>query len=355
MTFSRITRRSASRAAAALGLLAAAGAAACDDGRTVVTQPFGPYSFNFRVVPDGRTIPKGTVTIAHTATDSSVTLLVQGIERLAGTAVYQVWLANADGTGLVKAQGTLQEFRVDTVFTSLGDLKPDTVPVGAAATASSFSAGGSSTLVVLRVDRASLGSNPLDKGLVLVTVEESAAAAQPGDSRPLWATYTPTIEPKALTFGRWDSNPANQYIFVPIGRGQISVRGDVLLAYDSSLSRPPVGYYYATYVIRRNKDEAVIDTVRIGELQAPDGTTSLRSADSSSVHPVVQAKSIVAGFNRVDARTATSGLNAGPTPYKDFADYLITLENKHGDEQKASPSVILRGVVPAPIRSPATE
>jgi hypothetical protein len=340
------------RLPAALSLAGLVGlAAACGEGRTIVTDAYGPFSLNFRVVPDGRALPKGTVTFSRTAADSSVTVRVQGIERLV-SGVYQVWLGNSDGTGLVKAVGTLTEFRVDTGTTPQGDPKFDTVAVGTPQTISYFSAGGPKTLVQLKVNRATLGSNPLDKRLVLISVENDGNAAQPGDSRPLWTTYTTSSASEALKFGRYHTNADSLYTFTPTGRGQIAVRGDVLLAFDSALARPPVGYYYATYVIRRDEDDAVLDTVAVGELQTPDGT-SLRSADSTSVHAVVQGRAILAGYNRLDART-TTGLTPGATPYKNFADYLITLENKRGDEQKASPSVVLRGVVPGPIRNPGS-
>src|SRR5215212_9696460 len=89
------------RAAAAGGLLVLA-AAACNEDRTRITRPFGPYSINFRLVPDGRALPHGDVTFRRVATDSSITLNLGGLEKLT-SGVYQLWLADSTGGAPVKA------------------------------------------------------------------------------------------------------------------------------------------------------------------------------------------------------------------------------------------------------------
>ena len=343
--------------AAVVGALAAAALAggACTDRRASVLEPLVPNSYDFALSRDPRNVPSGSLTVKMAAggTDSLI-LTVRSLEPLT-TGVYQLWLGttdNATASGFVKATGTITVIRTDTSLTPEGDIVTQDVTVSTTSGASSFTDGGPSTRIVLRASTASIGSSPLAHNLLLVSVEADANATEPSAVRPLWTTYSQTAtSTRSLKFGTFDPRPDSAYVFVPAGRGLASVLGNVLMITDSSLARPPRGYYYAAWAILRDTANAITDTVFLGELTAPPPrrNVSLRNADESIVDPVVVAQPplILAAANRV--RADTLGLGAAQ-PFKNFANVYVTLENKRGNEATASPTIILSGEVPGIVR-----
>lgn len=375
-------RRSSSGivAAAAFALLAGA----CDDARTDVSAPDGGIAYGFQLAGDGRSVPSIQLRYRRPAgtaqtppVDSSLTITLRGLDSLT-TRVYQVWLANlnADSTALVdvvKATGQLRWVRTDSTVNAEGDIVATEVSGVISSAGSSFTNGGPATRGELRVTRASTGTNAFTRQLVLVTLEQDANATAPGDVRPLWArlsdrgsetaevipgpTGPVTIAATSIAtgrFGNFASKPANEYRFVPVGRGRGDVLGRVLTLDDSALARPPVGYYYSAALVKRDSaTNAATDTLDLGAQTAPwpRRTVSLFDADVSIPDPVVQLvpPSIAAAASRLVADTVP-GLVLDAHPYKGLAEARITLESKYGRADVMAPTVVVSGTVPGVVR-----
>ena len=335
--------------------------AACDFDRSTVLSPLGDPSYDFPLVGDGRGLPRGTVTIGFDTlfepdSDLVTRIRLQGLETLA-SGVYQVWLANVSGgalTDVTPAVGTRIVVRTDTTFTPEGDPLPEPVTVDSTSGTSTLTIGGTAIATTLVVSEASLGLDPQSFDIMLVSLEPAAGAAAP-TTTPLWARGVvgpgdPAELPATLTvrFGNFAPDPADEYLFVATGRGTGGIRGNIMIVDDSALARPPVGYYYAAWMVRRDDTGAPIDTVALGEQTAPfpDRDVSLRNADTDDVHPVVLdfPMEILAASSRIEL--------SGPNPFIGFEDVWVTLENKLGDESASAPSIVLSGLVPTIVSEP---
>ena len=366
----------------ALALAAAAFlGTACDDAHTDVNAPDGGVAYGFQLTGDGRNLPSVVLTYRRPAgtpqvppVDSSVTITLGGLDSLT-TRVYQVWLAdlNADSSALinvVKATGELRAIRTDSTVNAEGDIVTTASSQLISAAGSSFTNGGPATRVVLRVTRASSGTDAFMRGIVLVTIEENASATAPGSIRPLWARRssrgdeTAEVIPGPITiaaistangrFGNFAPKPANEYRFVPVGRGRGDILGSVLTLDDSSLARPPVGYYYSAAVVQRDSaSNSPMDTLDLGAQTAPYPRrgVSLFDADIGTPDPVVQTAppSIAAAASRIVADTVPA-LASRDRPFKGFAEVRITLESKYGRPDVIAPPIIVSGVVPGVVR-----
>ena len=368
--------------AAALALLA--GTVACEDARTGVDVPDGGVAYGFQLASDGRNLPSIQLNYRRPAgtaqvppVDTSVTVTLRGLDSLT-TRVYQVWLAdlNADSSGLVnvvKATGQLRWVRTDSTVNAEGDIVTTEQSQVISSAGSSFTNGGPATRVELRLTRASTGTSVRAREVVFVTIEQDASATVPGDVRPLWARLSDrgsetaeviagpsgpvTIAATSVAMGRFGNfapKPANEYRFVPVGRGRGDFLGRVLTLDDSALARPPVGYYYSAALIERDSTtNAATDTLDLGAQTAPwpRRTVSLFDADVSTPDPVVQLvpPSIVAAASRIVADTV-SGLALESHPYKGLAEVRITLESKYGRADVMAPTVVVSGTVPGVVR-----
>jgi hypothetical protein len=366
--------------AAALALLAGA----CDDARTDVSAPDGGVAYGFQLAGDGRNLPSIQLTYRRPSgtaqtppVDSSLTITLRGLDSLT-TRVYQVWLAdlNADSSALVnvvKATGQLRWVRTDSTVNAEGDIVTTEVSGAIAGAGSSFTNGGPATRVELRATRASTGTAAFTKQLVLVTIEQDANATAPGDVRPLWARKSNTgtevaeviagtggavtiasIGTAAGRFGNFAPKPADEYRFVPVGRGRGDILGRVLTLDDSSLARPPVGYYYSAALVRRDSaTNTPTDTLDLGAQTAPwpRRTVSLFDADVATPDPVVQLAppSIAAAASRLVADTVPA-LVLEAHPYVGFAEARITLESKYGRPDVMAPTIVVSGTVPGVVR-----
>jgi hypothetical protein len=170
-----------------------------------------------------------------------------------------------------------------------------------------------------------------------------------------------------LTFGNFAFDPGAQYVFVPAGRGRAYVRGDVLLFNDSSLVRPPLGYFYATYAEIRDDTNTPIDTVYLGPLHSPppNRNLSLLDADSVLVDSDVQVlvnppnlaggwpnpspSAILAASIRADADTISAFQNALGA-FAGVAEVFLTVESKHAEAGRMGPAILLRATVPDVVR-----
>lgn len=357
------------------------GIGACSDAHTDVDVPNGGVAYGFQLAADGRNLPSIQLTYRRPAgtvqtppVDSTVTITLRGLDSLT-SRVYQVWLAdlNADSTALinvVKATGRLRAVRTDSTVNAQGDVVTTEVVQEIAAAGSSFTNGGPATRVELRVSRASSGTNAFTRPLVFVTIETDANATTPGDIRPLWARRsnrgdeTAEVIPGPVTiaavstangrFGNFAIKPADEYRFVPVGRGRGDVFGRVLTLDDSSLARPPVGYYYAAALVQRDSaSNSPMDTLDLGAQTAPYPRRgiSLFDADVATPDVVVQSAppSIAAAASRLVADTVPA-LASREKPYKGYAEARITLESKFGRPDVMAPTIVVSGTVPGVVR-----
>src|SRR5215208_5566241 len=292
--------------------------AACESDRATILQPAGDPSYNANLANVQRNTPDGefaAVKPRSAAGTASFFVTLRGLDSLAGSAVYQIWLGKQNGatvTDFVKANAAILAERVDTTFTPEGD--PEVNP-----------------------------NETLD-----VTAAESTLVND-------------------VSFGNFDPDPSKEYIYTPVARGTASFRGNVFVTDDSGLARPPKGYYYETYLITRERVPAgtgtgtnarTKDTLKVrsvGALTAPfpRRATSLRDADITLVDPVVLADPpvILAAASRLGADTAN--LVAGQ-PYAVFNEIRMTLESKKGSPDRMAPTVVLLGAVPDVVRQSAS-
>jgi hypothetical protein len=339
---------------AAVGLLVVGIVAACDFDRPTIFEPIGDPSYDFAMINDGRGVPRGTVSIGFDTlfepdSDLVTKITLRGLESLT-SGVYQVWLANVNGDALenvTPAVGTRIVVRTDTTFTPEGDPIPAAVTVDSTAGASTLTLGGPAITTTLVVSEASLGADPQTFDVMIVSLEPAAGAGAP-TTIPLWARGIDAEGNVTISFGNFAADPADQYVFVSTGRGRGGIRGNVMIVDDSALARPPVGYYYATWAVRRDGSGNPVDTLALGEQTAPfpDRDVSLRNADTDDVHPVVLdfPMEILAASSRIEL--------TGPNPFAGFQDVWVTLENKLGDENASAPTIILSGLVPSIVSNP---
>jgi hypothetical protein len=296
---------------------------------------------SFRVVPDATPAPQ----------NDSVIVTLRGLDSLEN-GYYSVWVGDSATTAFAAATGNLIVIRTDTVLDAFGDpveSQDTTVYNGV----TSFQNGGPRNEMRFAFTRASAGlANTDPLGHVVVTIEDAAGATTPTfDVSPLWGLRGGA----ALSFGHFDPNPASRYVYVPQGRGRTYVRGDILLINDSSLTRPPQGYFLAAYAVKWDADNNIVDTLYLGPQRSPfpRREISLRDADVQIVDPLVQTTvppQILAASVRVDADTV-AGLS-GANPYAGIAEIFVTLESKNAVDARMGPAILLRATVPEIIRFP---
>lgn len=369
------------------------GASACNDDTATVLQPLS-RTYNFLLLKEGANGPRGTGgaiarAAAGTSTISDITLA--GLEKLEGTAGYVLWSANVvASTGNDSVLTNIARLRssdfiaieVDTTISAQGDFVPDVDTLqrqNAVGVVPTFNFGGPGVFYVIRTSAAALGFQPASRNVIFVTLVPDTATAAittpnvDGSDARLWlrcvvsgapttcnqtATGTSTAQ---WVFGNYNPAIAKQYVFVASGRGRGSLvpDSDVLIINDSLLARPPKGYYYETFLIKRGDDTTfyALDTISIGPQTAPPPrrNVSLYSADSLIVDPVVQAPAglpqlqlIFAAANRVDGDTIPR-LSTTGNAFRRIANINISLEAKLGTP-RMSPFVILNGIAPPPIR-----
>jgi hypothetical protein len=285
--------------------------------------------------------------------------------------------------------------RTDTILDAFGD--PIAVPdTNVITNVSAFSNGGPRHQLTFQTTRAESGlAADAEVDVVFVSVESDANASSPtATRRPLWArnaggtlvrtrhidttatlpvvvadtTFDRTFRSTSLAFGNFAFDAADQYVYVPAGRGRAYFRGDVMVINDSSLVRPPLGYYYAAYVVKSDDvTNLPVDTVYLGPITAPfpSRDVSLRHADSVLVAPEVQVlvippnvaggwanpspSAILAASTRVSADTV-SALMGATGAFRGLTQVLITLESKNAAEGRLGPAIVFRAGVPEIVR-----
>jgi hypothetical protein len=380
---------------------------ACTDNGANSLSPIGSPAYGVSHVLAGANVPQGSATF-YTRSDTtgaptvvvkvpgttrdtilptapvtdSVRLTLQGLDSLEGTFHYQAWIGDSTTYTFKPAPGLLSLTRTDTVLNAAGEPTVVITRTPAGAASASFQGKGPRTSYLFVTSRKLSGIAPADAfQTLLITIESSTAPTAPNKDRAIIFTRrnsevvssvkravvvgdSATDRNTRVRFGNYDPDLLKQYVYVAAGRGRIYVRDDVLEVSDSSLSRPPKGYFYGVYGVKRNAQNLPIDTIYFGPLRSPfpRRDLSLREADSVVVDPLIQpssaqfangfSPSIIAGGVYVHSKDVTETASATTNPYAGIAQILLSLESKHKTDARLGPSIILTADLPGIIRTP---
>lgn len=354
-------------------LLLAAGAlatvVACTDDRANSLDPVGSPAYGVTQGIQATNLPRGTVAFVPRLTSASpvldsISMSISGLDTLEG-GFYTVWLGDSTVGNFKRAPGLLRVVRTDTVFNSFGDPVESSNTTTLKTNTSAFSNGGPRNRYLFSTTRtqAGLGANDAMQ-VLLVTIEKDSLATTPSPSRrPIWAVRgegtlgatNTSVRTSNIHFGHFSFQADSVYNYIGTGRGRVLFRDRLVQLLDSSLTRPPVGFYYGVYGIRRDTSNAIKDTVYLGALRSsyPNrDALSLFNADSliidptvqTSVPPAILAASIRASTDTVPKLQATS--------FTGLAQILLVLESKNKTEGRLGTGVILTSDVPGIVRKP---
>jgi hypothetical protein len=284
---------------------------------------------------------------------SEIELSFSSLAELGGSAVYQVWLLNAETGDVISPTGDWQATELD----SLGN----PVVVASGSGVNTFTSQGTWTHTFTTSD--ALAGQPIGPYTHALISIESSAASQPSSSRPLFWQYTDMAGDPADPFG-WSFFSPDAVLFGTLGDGTdptpwaVSGRGeggfwgqqvgmsDLLVVNFRNLQLPPVGYFYEAWLI----DESGTP-VPAGELETTfdEGRQSLRDLD---VDPSLSAFSTQDGFVlRSETATTLSDVQSvlQGAQFYDFMEYRLTLSPKLGTGDMP-PTTVLGGLVPEPVK-----
>jgi hypothetical protein len=358
-----------------LGGFAVVSAAACSEKRANLTDPVGASAYGYQMQQTATNLPRGTVRYKFHATPAAVTpdsfvVTLQGIDSLGTSGFYTAWAGDSLGTTFKRITGVLEAQRTDTTLDAVGNILPAPQPKVTVGTASAIQNGSARTTYTWRFERTNAGLLATDSMVVfLISIEESSTAATPGSRRPLFARRSEGspaagAASSTLRFGNYAGNPLEQYLYVATpARGRGVVWGNIIEVDDSTMARPPLGYYYAVYAFKDVPPGSTAgDTLFVGELTSPypRRNLSLYNADSVRTDPLVvldNPRSILTGSARISADTvaklpkgvACTGYAAGVNfecPYKGYSQIRLTLESKNGIRGRMSPNRVLGSAFP---------
>lgn len=352
---------------------------ACEEDRATLSEPITSNAFGFNLVPNATNNPTISSVVfqfkrtAASTNPDSVIVTLRGFDTLT-TGTYTVWIGDSTGTvaSFKRATGGATLVRTDTTFNADGGViaTPTTIQLG---NTSSFRFGSPREVITLRFSRATAGLAASDSmKIVLVTVEADANATTPnlsgvafwarrGEGTANVATEVIATRTGALRLGKFvegaQSLPFD--VFIPTIRGRGFFQGPLLFVNDSSLARPPIGYYYALWAIKAAVGTTPGDTVFLGDQRSPFPRRDIShfDADVSVPDPLVvltNPPSILAGSVRVSADTlgltGTTCANDQPgCPWRGFTEIWVTLEPKAGIRGRMGVMRIANGFVPGVI------
>jgi hypothetical protein len=348
-------------------LVLAVAAAACDEGRTSVVEPFGDIAIGVSLGAAPANVPGGSVSVAGDV--ASVTLA----NLRAGDGSYHFWYVGRDANGVdvyTPAFGAILEFyKRDSLSGGTsgtpvpdpitGDIiqVTDTNEVSLARTGSydgTDQLSVFSTLVVLD-SAADVGTTApaLGRNAVVVSLGSGTTA----DAMILFRR-TGVAGNGALSFGRFGgtdvisaTNPAD-YVFGAGGTGYVAFRGPEMAANIRELRRPPEGFFYRGYLVDTAGVALEVDTLRsVFSGVAAQSRVNLFDADVNAQLPGISVTAITSSTVRncaagsgVAGCANTLALPATAT----FAGqelFIVTLDPK-GAGNSFGKTVILQASIP---------
>lgn len=339
-----------------LSSIAAAGVvAACDEKTSDLGDTVRPNAYGFQMISQATNLPRGSARFRVTGAPESVTVTIRGLDSL-GAGFWVPWVGDSLDGSWKQVTGALTVVRQDTTLNALGqpDTTVTTIPIGSV---SAIKNGGANQEWTWSFARATaLAGGPLlvsdSMSHFLITMEDVANPATPGSRRVIWARRSDAAlsggaRTPSLRFGNYGTTSLNEYLFSATpARGRGYFQRQVLSVNDSTLARPPIGYYYAVWAFGELYKPG--DTLFVGDLRSPwpRRQLSLYDADSIITDPEVVLDvppSIAAGAVRISGDTL--GFPAS-FPYQGFALVRLTIEPKAGIRGRMGANRILQAPVP---------
>lgn len=336
-------------------------AAACDEKSSSLGDTIRPNAYGFQMVGSATNLPRGTARyrLRSGTVPESIVVTIRGLDTLS-SGYWTAWIGDSLGTSFVRATGALTLVRQDTTLNLLGQVDTAVATFNFPA-ASAMSNGGANQTWSWIFTRAGSGVVASDSMITfLISMEDTPAATTPGGRRVLWTrrwendSVRTAGQTKAagLKFGNFGGTRLTEYVYSPApARGRGYFQRQVFSVNDSTLARPPLGFYYAIYL--HGALYLPTDTLFVGDLHSPypRRELSLFDADSLITDPEVVLNvppSILAGAIRISGDTL--GM---PTtfPYAGYAFVRLNLESKAGIRGRMGSYRVLQAPVPFGILS----
>ena len=344
-------------------------ASACSDSRSITTDHVGDLGFGINLTKQSSNIAAGFIAMppsplatATPATDS-VRVRIRGIDSLT-TGTYSVWFANDSATkwSLVTS-GNLVVTQTDSSISAAGDrvvVSNTTTRTGI----TGWRAGGSNKTMVFQTARANSNLAATDSlNVVVVSIETGTPGAAPSENRIMWlrrSQIVATASDSGIRFGSFKPRISDELLYTKNSamaitpRGRLEVRGSIFVVNDSNYYRPPVGYYYAAYLLKQDSLNKVIDTLYMGRRTTPyPGYISLYNADKTNPDPanVFDAPPVVYAMgSRLVGDTIAKAKSGTNLFWRDFAIINITLESRFAQEGRMGPAIVMTQLLPQSIR-----
>jgi hypothetical protein len=355
----------------AAGLVGVVAATACEEKRSDLGDTVAPNAYGFQLLGAATNLPRGSVRMvfkrnAADARPDSFIVTLSGLDSLDG-GFYVPWAGDSLGTSFKRLTGALSASRRDTALDVDGNIVATTVAIPTTdpsmGNKSAIKNGNPRTTWTWIFTRASSGLAASDSmQTFLITLEDTETPTEPhATRRPLWArrgngspSSSQGTANAALRFGNWGPLVGDERVFSATpARGRGIFQSDVFMINDSTLVRPPMGYYYAVFMAGAFYG-VTSDTLSFGAQTSPWPRRHLSQydADATITDPLVvldTPPSILAGSMRVSADTIT-GLPA-EFPYKTFTEVWVTLAPKLGFANRMGTARVLRGTIPFVITS----
>ncbi len=325
--------------------------AACDEERADINSPDYPDSYGFSLGLTASNLPRGTARFLATGAESIV-VVISGLDSL-GAGSYVPWVGAANGSGFKRLTGALSVARFDTTFNAAGIPIPVTVNLDLG-TVSSWKNGSPQQTFTFRTTRAAAGlapGDPISHFVLSIETDGGAGGTPNPNSSFLFARMTAGAN-VALRFGNYAPTLAEEYLYSPAIRGRGHFRGDVFQLTDSTMPRPPKGFYYGAFFYRPVFGAVAGDTAYIMDQHSPYPKRHLTQydADMTSIDPdnvLDTPRMIVAGGYRISADTLSRF--SGDTPYAGFTEVWVTLQAKEGIRNRMATWRIATGSIPGVI------
>jgi hypothetical protein len=335
--------------------------AACDEKTSDLSDTVRPNAYGFQMVGQATNLPRGTARfrLRSGTVPESILVTLRGLDTLT-TGFWTAWIGDSLGTTFVRATGALSIVRQDTTLNSLGQVDTTVAPFNLG-NVSALPNGGANQTWSWIFTRAGAGLAASDSMITfLITMEDSPTATTPGSRGVLWtrrwendSTRTAgQTKAAGLKFGNFGGTRVTEYVYSPApARGRGYFQRQVLSINDSTLARPPLGWYYAMYI--HGPLYVTSDTLFLGDLRSPwpRRELSLFNADTLITDPEVVLAvppSILAGAIRISGDTL--GMPAS-FPYAGYAFIRLNLESKMGIRGRMGSGRVLQAPVPFGILS----
>lgn len=294
----------------------------------------------------------------------SISLTLEGLDSLAGSSRWQLWLANRDRSPvtMVPAVGTYEKIQI------LQELNPvtgeviserDSVVATVPGTSTFEGRGGLFKHRIVLSDAAAAATDTVGFFTdAFLTIESAPGGATPSDARVLWFHYTDqggtpdnffddASQSGALLFGTFNpTSPAQSRTVTATNFVEAQGLGGILGGEVSvdvfNLPIPPVGYYYEGWLTGPGGN-----AVQMGPLRSPrPDAVSLIDADISQPHEVVVPGVGIRQANAFVQLASPSDIVDCPTdPAQactvNLSTFFVTLEPKGSAAIKAPTDLVL--------------